>query len=173
MIHYFSDKFDGFIGVDTSQRVREVPGYLFGRGARTPGDIATIQERIWNPTDLGTSIPIEEVLDDWLMALGFENEPVIVRPGRQLRQPRQPRQSRQSRQPREPEWSEPNPLPGKSFLVPLVPMNEYLDFMATSIDGNDSTDIRFPWEKTHPRTVLTMSGCIVLFMILGLLGLCI
>jgi len=171
MIHYFSDKFDGFIGVDTSQRVREAPSYFFGRGASTPGDISTIQERIWNPINLGTSIPIEEVLDDWLTALGFENEPVTVRPGRQSRQSREPREPRA---PREPEWVENNPLPGKSFLVPLVPMNEYLDFMATSTDrSNDSTDIRFPWEKTHPRTALTMGGCIFLFMILGLLGLCV
>jgi len=168
MIHYFSDKSGGFIGVDTSQRVREVPGYLFGRGAYIPGEISNIQERIWNPTDLGTTVPLEDVPDDWVTALGFEDAPLIMRPGRQPRQPREPRE------PREPEWVENNPLPGKSFLVPLVPLDEYYDFMGTGMDTDDgSTDIRFPWETTHPRTGLNIAVCVILFMALGLLGLCV
>jgi len=157
MIHYFNDGAGGFIGIDTSQRVREVPNFLFGKHAATPGDITTIQERIWSPTALTDEVPASEVPDEWITALGLGEDA----------RPRPLRRKRRTSE-REEAWPENNPMPEKSFLVPLVPLDEYEAFMADDDNPTDPTDVRFPWETGVGQVVITTVGCVA-FVIFGII----
>lgn len=164
MIHYFPDG-DGYIAVDSTQRVRQAPGFLYGRCATQSGDLNTIVERIWSPTQLKGEVPEKNVPDDWVAALGFEATPAPSQRTKRLRQPRQREEL--------PEEGA-NLLPGKSYLVPLMPLDEYEAWMNRDCDDEGGkrfiTDIGFPWETSGGAVSATMLVCFLLiFLCLGVL----
>jgi len=160
-IHYFPDG-DGFIAVDSTQRVHQAPGFLFGRCADPAGDLSTIIERIWSPTDLKDEVPEANVPDDWIEALGFgatlTPTPRAVRPGRAAK-------------PRKDVWEEgPNLLPGKSYLVPLIPLDEYEEWMNRDCEvvpakRSYMTNLGFPWETSTGAASMTTLVCILFILL--------
>ena len=155
-IHYFRDG-GGYIAVDTSQRVQQAPGFLYGRCAARTGDLRTICDRVWSPTALKNEVESDEVPSDWRESLGFESTtPVGRSKGRSKGRSRQ-----------QPVWDErPNQLPEKSYLVPLMPLAEYEAFLNRDCEvepvKHRMINMGFPWETSTGSALMTTLVCILL-----------
>lgn len=165
-VHYFQDG-NGYLAIDTTQKVRQAPGFLFGRCADPAGNLSTIIERIWSPTDLKDEVPEANVPDDWIKALGFE---ATLTPTSRAERPRR------VAKPHDDTWNEgPNLLPGRSYLVPLMPLDEYEEWMNRDYEGEEPvrrymTNLGFPWETSTGAASMTTLVCILLiFLCIGIL----
>jgi hypothetical protein len=162
MIRYFRHV-NGFLAIDTTMRVQQAPGFLYGKCAEQPGDLTSIIERIWDSTTLENEVSVEDIPKVWLRAFGF-NIPPSDRPTR--RPTRRP-----SRVTPPPEEEEVNLLPGKSYLVPLMPLDEYEAWMTHSCEDDmirHIIDVGFPWETSGGAVkTVCLAGLLLLLLTLG------
>jgi hypothetical protein len=156
MIRYFRHV-NGFLAIDTSMRVQQAPGFLYGKCAEQPGDLTSIIERIWDSTTLENEVSVEDVPKAWLRAFGFNIPPPPDRPTR-----------RPSRVTPPPEEEEVNPLPGKSYLVPLMPLDEYEAWLTHGCDDDvvhRIIDVGFPWETAGGVVKTIGLAAVILFLL--------
>jgi hypothetical protein len=162
MIRYFRHV-NGFLAIDTTMRVQQAPGFLYGKCAEQPGDVGTIIERVWDPTTLGAEIPPEDVPTVWLRAFGFTAPPPLNLPPRLTQQP--------WRGVKPPPEEEINLLPGKSYLVPLMPLDEYEAWMIHGCEDDvvhRVIDVGFPWDTAGGAVkTIGFAGLLLLLLLLG------
>lgn len=158
MIKYYKDG-SGYVGIDTSQHVRGLPGILYGRCAVECGVPNNIEDRVWSPVDLKVEVPKDSVPEIWIRAIGLE----VIKPKPQ------PTVAKASPTPSDKFVEGPNLLPGRSYLVDLPGTEEELNRLTTNpSQSHRVVDVRYT-QKTPKNVWLNVFWIIVILLAMGLL----